>query len=159
MQRGREVHEARETKPIGARRIRQGGVVIAVDTLLEGQVIGLKGKVDEILELGDGALAPIDFKFTEKRDSTFQTHQVQLCMYALLIEEVMERPVQRGWVVYVRAGNQFHEIVFDDKLRARTATAIRETRSIISETRFPFATRNRKKCPDCTYRKICPDGP
>jgi len=47
----------------------------------------IKGIVDEVLHLGDGSLAPLDYKFAEYKERIFQTHKYQSVLYALLIKE------------------------------------------------------------------------
>jgi CRISPR-associated exonuclease Cas4 len=160
VQAGRKVHAAREVRKPGTRRSRLKARVIAVDLHLEAPILGLRGVVDELLELEhDESLAPLEFKFTPERDFVYRTHRTQLLLYADLIEECYQRPVRRGWIAYVRGGNKTREVDLAPERRASSRMALEETGELIRSCRFPARAPNPNHCNSCGYGKICPDGP
>jgi CRISPR-associated exonuclease Cas4 len=112
--------------------------------------------VDEVLELENGSLAPLDYKFAEWKGKVWRTHRLQVGFYALLIESEYDRPVRRGFVVYVRSENRVEEVLIDSALREEVQSALREMRRIVDAGWFPKPTRNKRACADCCYRNVCP---
>lgn len=115
----------------------------------------LRGEVDEVFELNDGTMAPLDYKFAEYKDTVFETYKTQLICYALLIEENYGRPVEKGFLVYTRSANKLIEIPISMESKARVKPAADAIEEIISKNYYPKSTKYKKRCVDCTYKKIC----
>lgn len=115
----------------------------------------LRGKVDEVLELEDGTMAPLDYKFAKYKDRIFNTYKTQLYCYAWLIEENFSAEVNRGFLVYTRSKNKLVEIPVTKNAKTKVKKAAKEIIDIINSNRFPKATRYKKRCKGCTYRNIC----
>lgn len=151
--RGRRLHDERLERNKGYLRKRLG-VVERFDDQYLAQA-DLRGRVDEVLCLADGTLAPLDYKFAHYEDRIYATYRTQLYCYALLIELHFNKPVRRGFLVYVRSNCKVVEVPIEpeDKMAIqRTADAIR---TVVEENRFPRATPDKKKCLICTYRNVC----
>ena len=151
---GRHLHDERLARNKGYLRKRLGVVDKKEDIYLSSG--WLRGRVDEVLWLGDGTAAPLDYKFAEWRGRVRATYVAQVQCYALLIEEAFAVKVTRGYVVYTRSNSRVEEVGVDEAGRAavrREASAIGE---ITAEGYFPRATRVRSRCAECTYRNICP---
>lgn len=115
----------------------------------------LRGRIDEVLELTDGSLAPLDYKFAEFKERLFETYKIQQYCYAALIEENFQRPVHRGYIIYIRSKHHVLEVPITDEDKRRIKETAREIWKIIDRNFYPGATKFKKRCLDCTYRNIC----
>ena len=151
--RGRYLHEQRLEENKDYLRRRLGVTNKYLDQYLTNEV--LRGRVDEVLELADGTLAPLDYKFAEWKDTVYATYRTQLYCYAWLITETFGRPVTRGFLVYTRSRHKVVEVPIApadvDEVR-RVAAAVQD---IIEQNVYPKATKYKSRCVTCTYRKIC----
>jgi CRISPR-associated exonuclease Cas4 len=163
--RGRELHDRKldENKDYLRRRI--GAVNKHLDQYLTSEIwsdttsrtlAGLRGRVDEVLELADGSLAPLDYKFAEWKDRVYETYQTQLYCYAWLIEENFGRTVNKGFLVYTRSKNKLVEVEITDAHKQEVKAAAKAIFDIIDRNYFPKATKYKSRCTHCTYRNICP---
>ena len=152
---GREVHKRREQDNRSYLRKRLGVVRRDHDVYLASPTLGVRGVVDEVLTLEDGTLAPLDYKYTPYRERAFQTHQVQVVLYGLLVREVYDKPVDRGFVAYIRGGNQVVTVPIDDEKAKKVRAVVQEILSVVQTGRLPKRTSQRAKCADCCYKNIC----
>ena len=155
VQKGRQIHARRETENKGYLRRRIGVRDKAIAVYLASPRLRLRGIVDEVLWLQDGTLAPLDYKHTEHRDQAFKTHRTQILMYALLIREVYQAPVTRGYLVYLRGGSQLLQVPIEPADEQALTALIDEIFAIITTGRLPRRTPQRAKCRDCCYKNIC----
>lgn len=151
--RGRQLHDERLERNKNYLRKRLGVINRHDDQYLTNGL--LRGRVDEVLELGDGSMAPLDYKFAVYEDKLYKTYQTQLYCYAWLIEDNFGKPVNRGFVVYTRSQNQVVEVIIQEENKTDVQKAAREIAKIIDENIFPKATPDKRKCLSCTYRNIC----
>ena len=115
--------------------------------------LGLSGRLDLLITTARGAF-PVDFKDT--REPVHHNHHVQLCAYALLIEDVVGTPVSTGFIYRVPRD----DVVLVDitpQLRVETMGALEEIRHMIRTERMPGPTPVRARCTDCEYRNYCGD--
>ena len=152
---GRTIHERRETENQDYLRVKIGATAKEISVYLASPRLRIRGIVDEVLTLKDGTLAPLDYKYTPYREHAFNTHQIQVALYGLMIREIYGKPVTRGYVAYVRGGSQLVEVVIDQELEARTLRLIDEVFNVITTGRLPKRTPDRAKCGDCCYKNIC----
>ncbi len=150
---GREMHELKLARNKEYLRKKIGARKKWLDQYLGTE--GLRGKVDEVLELEDGKLAPLDYKFAHWKEKVFDTYRQQLYCYALLIEENFGKKVERGFLVYIRSKHKIVEVEIPDSAKATVKTSIGEMERIIGENFFPKATKYKRRCVSCTYRNIC----
>lgn len=151
--RGRHLHDERLEQNKGYLRRRLGVVARHDDQYLTNGL--LRGRVDEVLELQDGTMAPLDYKFAEYKDKVFNTYKTQLYCYAWLIEDNFQRPVRRGFLVYTRSRNKVVEVPVEEEDKAAVRAAAAAIRDIIDKNTFPRATKYKRRCLTCTYRNIC----
>ena len=152
---GREVHQRRSTENRDYLRRKIGAVKREIDVYLASPALRLRGIVDEVLWLKDGTMAPLDYKYTEARDTAFKTHETQIMMYAMLIQAVYQQPVTKGFVAYIRDGNQLLEVPVTEESTAKVRLLITQIFDIMSTGRLPRRTSYRIRCEDCCYRNIC----
>lgn len=150
---GREIHDEKLERNKGYLRKRIGAIDKHIDQYLTNE--WMRGRIDEVLQLNDGTMAPLDYKFAEYKDRVFETYQTQQYCYACLIEENFGNRVDRGYIVYVRSRHQLVEV----KISGQDKDLVKESADsicrIIETNCFPKATRYKKRCIDCTYRNIC----
>jgi CRISPR-associated exonuclease Cas4 len=154
VQRGRELHDRKLEDAKSYLRRKIGVVDKWVDQYMTNEYI--RGRLDEVLLLTDGTMAPLDYKFAEYEDKVHVTYEIQLYCYAWLIESNFKKEVNRGYLVYTRSKNKLVEVPIPPDAKAMVRTAADEIAYIIEKQRFPKATRQKKKCETCTFRNFCP---
>lgn len=152
---GRHVHQRRATENRDYLRRKIGATKREIDVYLASPVLRLRGVVDEVLWLKDGTMAPLDYKYTESRESAFKTHETQILLYAMLVREIYQTPVTRGYVAYIRDGSQLLEVPVTDESIAQIKLLIGDIFDIIFTGRLPARTSSRIRCEDCCYKNIC----
>lgn len=150
---GRDVHEQKARQNIEYLRRRIGVVNKHINQYLTNEL--LRGEVDEVLELQDGTMAPLDFKFAEYKDRVFDTYKTQLYCYAWLIEHNFGKRVEKGYLVYTRSKNKLVEVPIGQKELEKVKRDSQQLLEIIGQGKYPKATKYKKRCLNCTYRNIC----
>lgn len=115
--------------------------------------LALSGKLDLLIESSDGFF-PVDFKATDRE--VYPNHIVQLCGYALILEERFRTSIERGFVFLIPRG----EIVKVDltvKAKRQTLEFLTHMRLAITSEVTPGPTSLRNRCEDCEYRNFCGD--
>lgn len=151
--RGRHLHDERLQRNKDYLRRRLGVVARHDDQYLTNEL--LRGRVDEVLELADGSMAPLDYKFARYEEKVYNTYRTQLFCYAWLIEANFGKPVNRAYLVYTRSKNKLVEVPVTEADKEAVREAAAGIRDIIDGNRFPKATRYKSRCTHCTYRNIC----
>lgn len=116
---------------------------------------GLRGKVDEVIALTDGTMAPLDYKFAEWKDRVYDTYRQQIYCYAVLIEHHFKQKVHKGFLIYIRSKNKIIEVPVDEAAKKAIKESMDEMTRIIGENYYPKATKFKRRCLNCTYRNIC----
>ena len=151
--RGREVHNEKLERNKEYLRKKIGVTEKWTDQYLG--IEGLRGKVDEVLQLNDGTYAPLDYKFAQWKDKIYDTYRQQLYCYAILIEAVFGGKVEKGFLVYTRSKNKLVEVEIRENAKADIKRSMDDMLEVIQENKFPRATKVKKRCLNCTYRNIC----
>lgn len=153
VKRGREVHNEKLERNKEYLRKKIGVTDKWTDQYLGME--GLRGKVDEVLKLGDGTYAPLDYKFAQWKDKVYDTYKQQLYCYGILIELVFGEKVEKGFLVYTRSKKKLVEVTIEENAKAEIKRSMGEMLEVINGNKFPKATRVKKRCVNCTYRNIC----
>ena len=151
--RGRELHDEKLERNKNYLRKKVGAVGKHLDQYLTNP--WLRGRIDEVLELDDGTLAPLDYKFAEYKGKLYETYQVQQYCYASLIETNFGKKVNKGFIVYIRSKHHLLEVPITEQNKNDVKTWAEEIWKIIDRNFYPKATKFKKRCLDCTYRNIC----
>lgn len=150
---GREVHEKKALQPEYLRK-KLGVTRQEKNVYLSAPELGICGILDEILYFADGSMSLLDYKFAyEKR--RFKTQFLQNVLYALLIESNYHTRVNACYIVYTREKNEPVRYPINNKDKDRVLDAVGKVSRIIAGGFHPPASAHKKKCGDCTYRKIC----
>ena len=154
VQKGRSVHAAKEKTNISYSRKRYSVVEKRTEVYMNSK-IGVRGVVDEVLFLEDGTAAPLDYKFAEYKGKLFRTHRYQSALYGIMINEVFQVPVERGYIVYTRSNDKIIEVEYTESDREQALKIVDKVFRIIQDGEYPSASTNKRKCLNCTYRRIC----
>ena len=151
--RGRNLHDQKLEENKDYLRRKLGVTDKLLDQYLTNDLI--RGKVDEVLTLADGTMAPLDYKFAEYKDKIYDTYKTQLYCYAWLIEQNFNKKVEKGFLVYTRSKNKVIEVAIAESDKQHVAAAAKEIFQIIDQNYYPKATKYKTRCLNCTYRNIC----
>lgn len=150
---GREVHDEKLEQNKNYLRKKIGVKEKYLDQYLTNDF--LRGKVDEVLQLTDGTMAPLDYKYAEYKDRIFQTYKTQLICYAVLIEGNFESKVNKGFLVYTRSKHKLIEVPITEKDKTEIKECSEQVVEIIEKNKYPKATKYKGRCLSCTYKNIC----
>ncbi len=154
VQKGRTVHEDKvRVNPEYLRK--KLGCVERKKAVYPSSERGLRGIVDEVLFLGDGTAAPLDYKYAEYKERTFKNHRYPLTFYGQLIREHFQVPVDGGFIVYTRSRNKLIEVPITEQMFSKLDQTISEFLEIAGKGVYPRPTKYRARCGDCCYRNIC----
>jgi CRISPR-associated exonuclease Cas4 len=151
--RGREIHNEKLERNKEYLRKKIGVKNKWIDQYLG--IDGLRGKVDEVLQLTNGNYAPLDYKFALWKDKVYDTYKQQLYCYAVLIEETYNTKVEKGFLVYTRSKHKLVEVPIPVEAKQEIKNSMEKMLDIIDQNKFPKATKFKKRCVNCTYRNIC----
>lgn len=154
VQKGRQLHDQRLETNANYLRKKLGALSRDNDVWLQSRTYKTRGKVDEILELDDGTLAPLDYKFAQYQERIYKTYQMQLALYGIMIEEVYQTPVTKGFICYCRGGFTVKEVELTPKLKQNAINLLQEYQKVLNGY-YPKAAADSIKCNDCCYRNIC----
>ena len=150
---GRELHDEKLEQNKNYLRKKIGAVNKYLDQYLTNN--WLRGRIDEVLELKDGTMAPLDYKFAEYKDKLFETYKIQQYCYATLIEQNFGKAVNKGFIVYIRSKHHLLEVPISAENKEHVKQCAENIWKIIDRNFYPKATKYKKRCVDCTYRNIC----
>ncbi|MEA3443119.1 MAG: CRISPR-associated protein Cas4 [Bacteroidota bacterium] len=153
VEKGRQVHEQKQKRNTDYIRKRIGAKAKHIEQYLTNSF--LRGQVDEVLELNDNTMAPLDYKFAKWDNKVYETYKTQLFCYALLIEENFGARVNKGFLVYTRSSNKLIEVEISDNDKILAKERAMQVIRIIEENFYPKATKSKARCLTCTYRNIC----
>lgn len=153
VKRGRNIHENKLKQNIEYLRKKIGVKEKWTDQYLSNNFI--RGKVDEVLLLENGTMAPLDYKFAQYNNKIYSTYKTQMFCYAWLIEENFNKPVEKGFLVYTRSKNKLVSIDVSEQDKHTVKKCANEILQIINENLYPKPTKIKKRCLTCTYQNIC----
>lgn len=124
------------------------------DVALTSERLGLSGRIDLVIMLGQQEAIPVDYKLSRHGEAR-HFHQ-QLAAYAELIEENWQIPVRRGFL-YLLPERRAEEVKLTGRLRAGLRGQVAVMRQMIAGQQMPEATPARARCVNCEYRRFCND--
>lgn len=152
---GREIHKEKEERNADYVRKRLGCVDKDISVYIASKSLRVRGIIDEVLHFADETLAPLDYKYTEYNDYTFETHSVQSALYALLIMENYGKEVKKGFICYTKSSNKVKEIIYCEGDFSYAKEVVDEIFRVLLRGYYPKGTKYRNRCIDCCYRNIC----
>jgi len=155
VQKGLQVHEKRQKENPDYLWKKIGAVKRESNIWLFSDQFHLSGIIDELVTLEDGSLAPLDFKFSRYRSSTYKTHRTQMICYCLLVDENYSEDVNQGFIYYIRGGHKKKAIKYTDHQKDKIKNTIQDYLEVVHNEKIPQKTKYTSRCNDCTYRNIC----
>src|SRR5690606_36726904 len=137
--RGREIHDQKLERNKEYLRKKIGVQEKHLDQYLTNDL--LRGRIDEVLLLSDGSMAPLDYKFAQYKDKVYETYRSQLFCYAWLIEQNFGKQVNKGFLVYTRSQNKLIEVLISEADKESVKNSANDILEIIEKNRFPRATK------------------
>lgn len=120
---------------------------------LVSEHLDLSGIVDLVLIAGSEHV-PVEFKNTEKPRAA--NHRFQLTGYAVLLEDVYDCEVSRGFIYAIPLG-RIIPVAITKLEKSRVRRAIDRIHWAVETEWLPAPTRQRAKCVDCEFRRYCAD--
>lgn len=120
---------------------------------LHSSRLGLTGKLDMAI-LTKNEIIPVDFKNTS--GSPGLNHKYQLTGYALLVEDLWQKPVRRGFI-YLAPQKRAREVIIADNMRLFFKQTLAKIRTMIDSESLPGPPRRQAHCTDCEFRNFCND--
>jgi CRISPR-associated exonuclease Cas4 len=153
MQEGKQEHDEAILAPIIA-QLRGRRVLKGLE--LRSETLRLAGKPDFIVETKFGELVPVEIKWASMTEEgrPKRDHKIQLACYALLIEELLKRPVKRCAVYYLR-DRRVAYIELSTQLKIEAKKAIYGAHGIIESEEMPYVRQPLSKCVNCGYFSHC----
>lgn len=147
---GRTLHE--ELLGEGAEQVRT--------VEIESETLGLIGKTDAI-QFRDGSWVPYEHKTGRSmkakgkaKPEAWPSDKVQVSAYAMLMEEVLGKPVSEGRIRY-HADNVTVRIPLDDTARSSVINAVSRARELRTVIDRPPVCPNDRACLKCSLAPVC----
>ncbi len=119
---------------------------------LESENLGLKGRVDRIMiSKKDNTITPFELKSREGQ--IYQSDELQLTAYAMLLEERYKTKIEKG---IVEASSLKKEIIITKENRELVLEILDEIKAL-KEDFPPMMLSNFNKCKSCSLNEICPN--
>lgn len=113
--------------------------------------LGLVGIADAIEEGDSVGLAPVEFK--KGSLGHHLSHDIQVCLQAMALEEMYDIVVPKGYVYYAESRTR-REVVIDDDLRTLAVRAVEDARRILESRDIPLPAVD-ARCGRCSLRSRC----
>lgn len=125
---------------------------------MSSATLGLVGKVDA-MRRREGSSIPYEHKRGRcrrvgKKATAWNTDELQVCAYGMLMEEASGERVEEGRVRY-HADNVTVRVPLDDRAREAVREAVSRARKIRSSLERPPVTENENLCVHCSLAPIC----
>ncbi len=127
------------------------------DIWVESPILGLRGRVDLVIEVGEGEgreLIPVDYKHTRRRIGRHIRRQ--LTAYGMMLEETWGGVVRRGFV-YSLMTRRAEEVALTERLRAEVREMVTEMREMVDREVMPDPPKSHRPCVNCEFRRFCND--
>lgn len=129
-----------------------------VSLVLESSSLGIRGKVD-CLRRRDGRLIPYEHKRghsakSENGPQAWPSDRLQVCAYALLIEEHTGAPVEEARIRY-HADNITVRVPVDEGAREDVQKAVARAQELSESVERPPITENERLCLRCSLAPVC----
>jgi CRISPR-associated exonuclease Cas4 len=156
MQAGQEAHQAEkgreQRRSLRVYGLKEGERIF--DLWLESQELGLRGRVDMAVRIGDREAIPVEYKDSPGRAGSHLERQ--LAAYGLMLEETWGLPVKRGFLYFIPQ-RRSKEVPLTAKLFEQVRETVEAMRRMVEREAMPPPTRQRRKCVACEFRRFCND--
>lgn len=113
--------------------------------------LGLNGRADIVEFRNDGSIYPVEYKHGPRKQKAHD--DLQLCAQAMCLEEMEQRPVERG-AIYHHSSRRRREVEFTPTLRNHMEQTVDEIRRLFDTGEMP-PPPNDARCPNCSLNEAC----
>lgn len=145
---GRVLHDRTDS---GGRE-RRGGLTIERGVRLHSLRLGVVGVADVVEIRDDGRPYPVEYK--RGRPKAHRADEVQLCVQALCLEEMLNVAVPEGALFYGQ-NRRRQTVAFDRELRELSERVARDTRRLLASGDTPPPEYAPRKCDRCSLKDQC----
>lgn len=127
------------------------------DAWVESDILGLRGRVDMVIETGEGGgreLIPVDYKQSCRQVGRHLKRQ--LTAYGLMLEETWGGTVRRGFI-YSLVTRKAEEVALTARLRGEVRETVVAMREMVEREMMPGPPKSRRPCVSCEFRRFCND--
>lgn len=127
------------------------------DVWVESDILGLRGRVDMVIETGEGGgreLIPVDYK--QSRRQIGRHLKRQLTAYGLMLEETWGGMARRGFI-YSLVTRKAEEVALTARLRGEVRETVVAMREMVEREMMPGPPKSRRPCVSCEFRRFCND--
>ncbi|MBI1760473.1 MAG: Dna2/Cas4 domain-containing protein [Acidobacteria bacterium] len=148
-----------------ARQLRQGsgllgGEIIYEDAsgknprVLVSRRYGLRGKPDYLLKDGAGWVIPVELKSGRmpRNGRPYRSHVLQLAVYFLLVEDVLQQEVAYGLVRYQNGALRVRN---SKQLRKELLAVVKEMRAVLACDNARRSHQDPRRCEACSMAHGC----
>ena len=125
---------------------------------LSSSSLGVTGKVDAVRRR-EGPWVPYEYKRgranrVDKKAVAWEADRIQVCAYAMLLEQELGEPVPEARVRYMRDGVTVRVSV-DEAARQDVRSAVGRARQLAAAGRRPPVTDHERRCLHCSLAPVC----
>lgn len=120
---------------------------------LKSERLGLSGKLDLYIQ-GSGRLYPVEYKNSNGEPGLH--HRYQLTAYALLLEDVKDTVVRRGFI-YMLEDEIVYPLEITEGRKRFLKALLNSMRQMVSTEIMPRPTPFRERCLECEFKLYCAD--
>jgi CRISPR-associated exonuclease Cas4 len=128
----------------------QGEALQLRSVYLYSRSLGICGKAD-VIEERNGEIYPVEHKKGRRGD--WINDELQLCAQGLCLEEMLGKPVERGYLFYTATGRR-KEVRFSAALRNKTLSTIEAIRRLSESGERP-PNPYMPRCRGCSLHGVC----
>ncbi len=132
------------------------GVKLLKNIYLRSIRYRLQGCVEYVIVDKFGYYIPVDVKWSEVGDRPRRDHVVQVCAYALLLEESLGKVKQCGLYYVTSEGGKVFRIVYSSSMRNLVLKIVKEIENMLKTGKPPDHVPDVDKCVSCPFSKVCP---
>lgn len=153
----RDEQDREERRSLRAYGLTQGERFFNV--YLKSEHLGLRGRIDLVIVVPDRTTPNAEAIVVEYKDSEQAAGphwKIQMVAYALMIEELWQLPVRRGFF-YTIPKRQAEPITITTRLRQQVTDTLQAMRQIAQNEHMPNPPDKRAHCTICEFRRFCND--
>lgn len=157
---GRIKHKRIDRREKAGKRFKEGDAFRTRSVFLSSQIYGISGVIDLVEEV-EGGVCPVEYKRgntpTDDKGNhlAWENDKVQLCAQAFLLEENLNRAIEKG-LLYYMGSKEKAEILFEPDIRDRTQFFITKAKKLaIPGVTIPPPLEDDNRCHRCSLRPVC----
>lgn len=132
----------------GARTAR--GRIVRTGMAVWSEQLGLAGRADAVEFWPSGEVVPVEYKIGRRQGDAAD---IQLCAEAFCLEEMLQQPVEAGYL-WLAASRRRIRVEFKDELRRKTLGVIESVRALLADRQLPPAVAD-ERCRQCQLHAHC----